>query len=266
MLAFSHIVRSALKNNRNFSTNYNTKTKEAIAGRVWTKLQIQNKKDLLRLRVQDLTMDLLEDVLDFNMNYFVKEEIFHKISGISEDPEAVKEYKEIISQVIMKPNYSTKVYIIDDYSNPNTGKIVAVSMMKIVSSHEDLNYNIQTKTEAVRRLLNIKSTCYKLFSIEDVKKMYNVDRYYEDTGLAIHPEYRSLGIINFENTLRRVTCREDNIRLIGAWVTMLTAQKAYQNNNYNTAFDISYKKLVSILGINFEGVPTMCKYMTLKLN
>ncbi|XP_059047198.1 uncharacterized protein LOC131842645 [Achroia grisella] len=230
-----------------------------------TKLQLKKSDGgILMLNIQNLSADLMESFLDFKMNYYVKEEIGHKIAGISEDPEAVREYREIISDILSHPSYITRVYMSDKEYHSHS-KIVAASMIKLIKSIEDVDDNIKAETKAVKRYIDILSIYNKLFGIEDIMKKYNINHYYEDLGMIVHPEYRKLGICYFEAEARRLMCKEHNIPLTGAWCTSGFAQKVCEKGNWDTAFEISYNKLGSLLGVDIQGVPSTCKYMAIKV-
>lgn len=49
-----------------------------------------------------------------------------------------------------------------------------------------------------------------------------------------------------------------------ALVTTLGSQKAAERDGWETAFEIPYEELGTILGVHFEDVPLMCKFMIAK--
>lgn len=56
---------------------------ESNSPRVWTKF-VRKKSDgtVLKFKIQDIPSDIFETVMDFNINYFVKDETFHKAAGM----------------------------------------------------------------------------------------------------------------------------------------------------------------------------------------
>ncbi|XP_052759378.1 uncharacterized protein LOC113513768 [Galleria mellonella] len=265
MSILKHLLRINSISNRGNLLSTSIANNIKSMNREINKLQLKRRDgSIVRLGIQYLSIDLMDLFLDLKMNYFVKEEIGHRIAGISEYPEAVKEYREILTNMFKHPSYITRIYTIDDEFNSKT-KIVAASMMKLIKSNEDSDDNIHANTKALRRYIDILSTYNKLFSIEDIMSMYNVDCYYEDLGMIVHPEYRTLGICHFEEEARRLMCKIHKIRLTGAWCTTRASQKICEERNWDTAFEISYKKLGSLLGVNIKDAPAMCKYMAIKI-
>ncbi|XP_031765367.2 uncharacterized protein LOC116412996 [Galleria mellonella] len=268
MFNIKRLVQFAFKNNKKIIIRKYTPNLKLKSDQICNKLMLRNSKDgsIIRLRIEDLSQDIFEEFLDFTMNYFVKEEITHKIAGIIKDPEAMKEYREISTEIFKSPSIITKLYIIDDETNCN-GKIVGASMTKLITSVEDTDDDIIAKTEAMKRYVHILTTFNKMYGIADVMRTYNVNCYLEDLGMIVHPEYRSIGIALFEEEARLLICKQLNIPLAGAWCTSRKSQKIGKERHWITAFETPYKKIESLLGISFDGIdiPPTCKYMVYKI-
>ncbi|XP_028159812.1 uncharacterized protein LOC114352414 isoform X2 [Ostrinia furnacalis] len=200
--------------------------------RVWRKFTVKSKDGELKLRIQDMPSDRLDDLNDIFLKYFVTEETSHKAAD--EDPEVV-------------------------------GEIIGASMTIVVKKddpEEDMNFtDKKTKTKEVAALFAIIDI---LFSKYDVMKDLNLDSFLDDRGVVINPKYRGLGIAQMFFNVRRQICHNLGIPLTGAWMTSAGSQKAAARDGWETVFEIPYEEFGKEAGVVFEDVPPSCKFMTAK--
>ncbi|XP_063825084.1 uncharacterized protein LOC135074648 [Ostrinia nubilalis] len=238
--------------------------------RVWRKFTVKSKDGELKLRIQDMPSDRLDDLNDIFLKYFVTEETSHKAAGIHKSEEALAESRELfvteMSTDIAKSPHNLIIIICCLDEDPEVvGEIIGASITTVAKKddpEEDMNFtDKKTKTKEVAAMFAIIDI---LFSKYDVMKDLNLDSFLDDRGVVINPKYRGLGIAQMFFNVRRQICHNLGIPLTGAWMTSAGSQKAAARDGWETVFEIPYEEFGKEAGVVFEDVPPSCKFMTAK--
>ncbi|XP_063825103.1 uncharacterized protein LOC135074665 isoform X2 [Ostrinia nubilalis] len=190
--------------------------------RVWRKFTVKSKDGELKLRIQDMPSDRLNDFIDICMKYFIPQETCNKTAVV--------------------------------------GEIIGASITKVDKKDDpERNLNFTTKTKEVGASFAIIS---KLISRYNALKDHKLDIFLNDRGVVVNPKYRGLGLAQMFFNVRRQICHDIGIPLTGAWMTAAGSQKAAARDGWETAYEMTYEDFGKETGIVFENVPPICKYMT----
>ncbi|XP_053607853.1 uncharacterized protein LOC128673789 [Plodia interpunctella] len=232
--------------------------------RIWSQIVMKNKKDgsIMNVKVQTVPKDRFEDFIDLKMNHFVKDEITYKVSGINDNPEAVKECRAVLKNMMSQRAVHIHGYFREDEAEHS--ELIGASSLILISKDDPLE-EITVKTKEMKRFFEIVRAWNLLYKYDEVFKRYGIDCFYQDAGLVIHPKYRLLGIAKYEALVRRLVCIAHGVPATGAWCTMLGSQRASTLDDWDTLFEMSYDELASRLGVQFNDPPPSCKYMAVKV-
>ncbi|XP_028176396.1 uncharacterized protein LOC114364427 [Ostrinia furnacalis] len=230
--------------------------------RIWRKFTVKSKDGELKLRIQDIPSDRLDDLIDVYMKYFAPEETCYKAAGIFKNEEALAELREFVTRMIndvAKSPHNLTICCLDE--DPEVvGEIIGASIT-IVDKKDDpeTNLNFTTKTKEVGVCFAIIS---KLISRYNALKDHKLDIFLNARGVVVNPKYRGLGLAQMFFNVRRQICHDIGIPLTGAWMTATGSQKAAARDGWETAYEMTHEDFGKETGIVFENVPPTFKYMT----
>ncbi|KAJ2946199.1 hypothetical protein O0L34_g5134 [Tuta absoluta] len=228
--------------------------------KVWSKFSAtRSDGTIVDLRIQDMPPDKFDEAIDFLMEHFVKHETLHVAAGIPKSPEALHECRGFVTEMMKDPSMHITICCLDDCDNVR--ELLGVNSISLTSEdEEDFDLTFQTKElENMFELMEVVHSSY------DVKKAQNVNLYYDDRGLAVHPNFTSLGIAREFFKVRALVCKEKGVPLTTACVTSLGSQKAAEKAYWKTAAEVPYATLEEKGAMPFEGAPMFIKIMFYKI-
>ncbi|XP_049868712.1 arylalkylamine N-acetyltransferase 1-like [Pectinophora gossypiella] len=233
--------------------------------RVWSRFTVTRKDGtVLKLRIQDMPSERANDVIDFNIEYFVKHEVFHKAAGVSDNPKALEECREFDSEMKLDETDHVTICCLDGPDGV-VGDLLGVSSMSY-STKDDEDFDIgdiEFKTEEMRKFFEFIDVQISLY---DTMKEQNVDKILDGRGMAVHPDYRGLGIATEFLKIRSTICKERNVPITVACMTSLGSQKAAERAGWETVFQVPFLDLEERLGVTFDGAPPYLKIMLARVS
>ncbi|CAH2234992.1 jg18991 [Pararge aegeria aegeria] len=222
-------------------------SENCVSCKTWTRFEAKQKDGSgFKLRMQDLPVDRKDDAIDFLINNYMNEEAFQVAAGIHKSEDAIQEYRSLLKNMFEDPKTSVVLCCVDE---PNVvGNILGLSIMGLEESTEKLKDFIEgldLKTEEMKRLFHI------LIVLEDYTDAKEFKTYYGGRGIAVHRDYRGLGLANEFVRVRKIICIEHKIPMTCAWMTAIGTQKAAEKNNWKTLLEISLEKMEIITGFSF---------------
>ncbi|XP_030024925.1 uncharacterized protein LOC115443601 isoform X2 [Manduca sexta] len=229
--------------------------------KVWSRFSVKAKDGkVLKLRIEAMTEDRREELMNLLINYFIPEESLHKSLGIPQKPDALAElietYKEFWSE---KPNQNLTICVSDDETETR-GELLGASLIAL-EAREDASKekpHYEPNTEEMKKFIEIYYVMAAKYNAFD---KYDFDKFYNGRGLVVHPKCRGLGIAQEFLRVRRLVCKENNIPMTGAWMTAYGTQKAAARDNWETVFEMNTEDYAKEVGIKFENVPPTFMYM-----
>ncbi|XP_045771528.1 uncharacterized protein LOC123871658 [Maniola jurtina] len=216
--------------------------------RTWVRFELKRKDDsVVKLRIQDLPLDRIDDATEFLLNNYMKEESFQVAAGIPKNEEAILENLKIKRSMLERPNISSVMCCLDDQDT--VGEIIGLSIMGLDKNSEKLKNivrGMEFKTKEIKNLFHI------LLVLEEYVGDKSFETYYGDRGLSVHPDYRGLGLANEFVRVRKLICIEHKVPMACAWMTAIESQKAAAKNNWKTLTEISPEELEKLTGLKFE--------------
>ncbi|RVE50543.1 hypothetical protein evm_004770 [Chilo suppressalis] len=214
----------------------------------------------VKLRIQDMPAESQMDVMDLFGNVYVKEEAVYKASGIYLNEESRAEVMQLFQKMTGVLQPLIMVCCLDDDTDA-VGKIVGASMMYLAEGIIDLS-KFQVETKELKKLFEIAANALYCY---DVVKEHKVDKYYEDLGIVVHPDFRRLGIAKEFVRTRRLICKLDDVSMTGAWMTAFGTQKAGESDRWETVYELTFDELSKRFDVVFKDTPPTCKYMVAKV-
>ncbi|XP_063375046.1 uncharacterized protein LOC134662703 [Cydia amplana] len=227
-----------------------------MSHRVWPTFQAtRNDGSLVKLRIQDLPENRIDEAVHLYIQYYIHDETLLKMAGISQNPKAVKEYELLISELIKDPA-SLSMICCEDDENSNVRQIVGVSMMSLITvERRDLFRKLQPETDEMRLYLQWEN----IFNFDLIKHMKDqqIDSYYDDIGLIVHPRFRKLGIATEFARARRWACVAQNVAAASAVVTSIGTKKIAKKDHWSTVKDFNLDDLGQRYGVTCEEGATV---------
>ncbi|RVE49568.1 hypothetical protein evm_005796 [Chilo suppressalis] len=214
----------------------------------------------VKLRIQDMPPEYLEAAIDIQNEYFTKEEPYHRAAGIYKNADAKAESRQLLMGYLHALKSHVDICCVDD--DPDVvGALAGVSAMYLTEGSEDFSM-LKGETKENMKLIEIWR---KTFHCYDVKKEQNVDKYYEDLFIVVHPDYRRLGIAKEFLKARRLICELDKVPMACSWMSALGTQKAGEADGWQTVVENSNEEIAKRFDVVFEDAPPTNKYMLVRV-
>ncbi|XP_063380323.1 uncharacterized protein LOC134666944 [Cydia fagiglandana] len=199
--------------------------------RVWSTFQATRKDgSLVKLRIQDLPENRIDDAVHLFIKYFIHDEKLMKMAGISRNPKAVKEYEVFICEFIKDPASLTMICC-EDEDDGNVREIVGVSLMSLTTvERQALFKKLQPETDEMRLYLQWEN----MFDSHKQLKKLQIASLYDDIGMIIHPRFRKMGIATEFARARRSACVAHNVAAAGALTTAVGTEKIAKKDHWDT--------------------------------
>ncbi|KAL4705128.1 hypothetical protein ACJJTC_005507 [Scirpophaga incertulas] len=210
---------------------------------------------VMKLRVQDMPPDRLEDVIALQNKHFLEDEPIHRATGLYRNPEAIGEYKAIF--LGLAEETPPHIVICCEDTTDEVGVLIGASVMTEATHMVDLT-KIPTHTKEVKKLFQMGINTFYTY---DACAKHNVDKFFDDVFIVVHTNYRRLGIARELVKTRRVACRDHNVPLAVAWMSALGTQKAGEADGWETVMEASYDEMAKKYDLIFDNAPPTSKLM-----
>lgn len=231
-----------------------------MASKVWsTFLARKSDGSQIKLRIEEMPSNRLDDVLNLFSVYAAKEDIFVKLLEIPKNPEAVKEMKQSTREMLNAGPHNIVICRPDDN---NSRDIIGASIVGITLAKDKLeDFQVPTKTKEMEKLWEYY---IKLYGLYDLCKAQSLTSYYDERGQVVIPGYVDIDIRKELLNVRRKICKENNVTVTGGWMHSKEAQEAAEADGWQTAYEVSREQLEKLLGISISGGPSLWKFMFAK--
>ncbi|XP_052740309.1 uncharacterized protein LOC112053381 [Bicyclus anynana] len=219
--------------------------------KIWSRFEAKKQDgSVIKLRIQSWQLQSKDDVYEFILKHFVSGEAIHKAAGITRNPEALKEYGELLDLHFKVAPLCAEVCCVDN-DGTTVDQILGVSMTQLMTNTqklEDITKELDLKTAEIQQLLHAAKVLEGY--LQPHISSYNT--FYFGRGLIVHPEYRKLGIANEFIKVRKLVCIANNVPMTCAGMSAVGSQKAAEKNNWKTFVDIPIDELEKNTGLVFE--------------
>ncbi|XP_055712604.1 uncharacterized protein LOC129807396 [Phlebotomus papatasi] len=155
--------------------------------RVWWRFKAKDPESgqTVDYRIEDLTEDRYDEVVDLMINYFVPDEIMSKSLGITNDEVSMAEMRSFWEESVP---YKLTLVCYREGSN----EICGLNVLEVVEEADTLANDLSSiKGQKFRSILSV---FVFLKQKGDVYRRYKVDKYLHGLGLLTLPKYRGCGI------------------------------------------------------------------------
>ncbi|XP_063628694.1 uncharacterized protein LOC134800150 [Cydia splendana] len=227
-----------------------------MSSKVWIRFEKQKRDGtLMRLRIQDLPLDRIEEATELMVRYFARDEPYRKATGFPNNPEALEEYRDYINKIFRDPASRNVMCCADtDEDEPD---IIGISSVAVATE----SYWDMTAGKGTEEAKKINAIFYDVSHSFDLLKEFNLSSYYSGKSLVVVPEYRGYGIAEKFLTVRRLMCGAHGIPMTAAWMSTFATQIAAEKGGWQTLCELDYADIAMRHGVSFEGVPPTNKYM-----
>ncbi|XP_001663020.2 uncharacterized protein LOC5576923 [Aedes aegypti] len=205
---------------------------------VWYTFQApdpDNDEQLVTYRVEDLTEDRFDDIIEHYKEYFVVDEPIYASRKTNEDETAMKEL-EGFWRWCLEQRLTIVCY------KEGSNEIVGANLLHMEQSDDKGNWDIfQSKT-----IQDVVKTHLYMTEQFDVFQRYNVDRYLTAYGLALNHRYRGRGIATEILKARVPICRAFDVRLSATNFTAVASQKAAEKAGFRNDFEVTYNDFANM--------------------
>ncbi|KXJ70640.1 hypothetical protein RP20_CCG022854 [Aedes albopictus] len=199
---------------------------------VWYTFQApdpDNDDQLVTYRVEDLTEDRYDDIIQHYRDYFVDDEPIYASRNTILDEMAMKELSDFW-RWCLEQRLTVVCY------KEGSAEIVGANLLHMEQSDDKGNWDIfQSKT-----IQDVVKAHLYMTEQFNVFQRYNVDRYLTAYGLALNRRYRGRGIATEILKARIPICRAFGVRLSATNFTAQASQKAAEKAGFRNDFEVSY--------------------------
>ncbi|CAG9786457.1 unnamed protein product [Diatraea saccharalis] len=189
----------------------------------------------VKLRIQDMPLEYLDAVVDMHSEYFTKDEPYHRAAGVYKSEHAKAESRELMKTALEHLQSHVDICCVDD--DPDViGELAGVSATHITNKTMDLG---------------------------DIQ---NVEKFYDDLFILVHPDFRRLGIAKEFVKNRRTVCKLENIAVTASWMSSWGTQKAGEQDGWQTVVVLCNEEIGKRFDVVFEDAPPTNKYMLTRVD
>ncbi|XP_075973764.1 uncharacterized protein LOC142975022 [Anticarsia gemmatalis] len=119
------------------------------------------------------------------------------------------------------------------------------------------------ETKELKKLIEMS---YVLDGNYNTMNVHKLDKFYDDRGIVVRPDYRGYGIALEFFKARRLICKEHGVTMTGAWMTAHGTQKSAQRDGWETVVTVDRDEFAKQMGVTYEPYsPTSIKYMLARI-
>ncbi|XP_058456518.1 uncharacterized protein LOC131433920 [Malaya genurostris] len=234
-----------------------TRPEKPAIPNVWYTFQAKDADSdhLVTYRVEDLTEDRHEDMIQHYLDNFLDDEPFCQNKQISKDELALKEMRSFYQWC-----FNERMTIVC-YKN-GSDEIIGGNLLHVKGYEKLADFDL--KSESIRDIILANDYMTDQFKIHE---HYGVDQYLTAYGLAINRCYRGRGIATEMLKARVPMCRTFGIKLTATNFTALGSQLAAAKAGFETNFEMSFEDFAK-LGprYSFPGIQSKSlKLMSLRI-
>ncbi|XP_061728797.1 uncharacterized protein LOC133533770 isoform X2 [Cydia pomonella] len=206
--------------------------------KVWDRFERTVDGGTMKFVVEDVSEAMWSTAVEFMLGNYIKEDVWWSTAGTARDPDAVQEYRVLLTSII-RQKMSLACFLAD---GDGTGHTLP-------------------KTEAGLLSLRMFAEAMKVPVIYD---KYGVGEYLMGAGLSVAPEYRRLGIATKLLTARIALSKSLGFRATGGIFTSEHGQQAAEKANYECLYTVPYKKFGKRCNIIFNSSTQDLKIYAIK--
>ncbi|XP_077299119.1 uncharacterized protein LOC143920220 [Arctopsyche grandis] len=226
---------------------------------VWSRFEkTTNDGKVLQLKIQDVTEDHYEGILELATTEFIRDEPWYSNTGFPDDSASVAIVREYMMKVVF-PQKVSVVCLLEDEDGSKL-KIVGFNYLGICCKNDIEDVGEFIKTQATTTLL-ILYEAYKAES-PNIFDKYNVESYLGAMGLFVKREYRGLRISTEILKARLPLCKAIGIGISNTIFTAIASQKSARKAGFEVDAVVSYDILRKATGLEFKNCLN-CEQMTL---
>ncbi|CAH2075355.1 unnamed protein product, partial [Iphiclides podalirius] len=215
--------------------------------KVWSEFERQVEDGrILNFVTKDIPEDMWKTAVEFMLGSYIKEDVWWMTAGTAEDPEAIQEYRVLLTSII-EQKMSLACFLTEQNGTGHT--LVGVNMC-MPQEKDRFVEHIPPKSNAGMLSLRMFSEATKFTEIYD---KYNVTNYLMGAGLSVAPAYRGLGIAVELLKARKTLAKELGFRVTGGIFTSVSSQKSAEKAGMECLFKISYKQFGERCEIEFNS-------------
>ncbi|KAI8428996.1 hypothetical protein MSG28_007585 [Choristoneura fumiferana] len=199
----------------------------------------------MKFVVEDISEAMWSTAVEFMLGNYIKEDVWWSTAGTARDPEAVQEYRVLLTSII-KQKMSVACFLAEGDGFGQT--LVGVNMCIPQKKGYFVDHN-PPKTKAGLLSLRMFAEAMKVPVIYD---KYGVGEYLMGTGLSVAPEYRRLGIATKLLMARIKLAKSLGIRATGGIFTSAAAQQVAEKAGMECLYSIPYIKFGKRCNIQFN--------------
>ncbi|XP_013178217.1 PREDICTED: uncharacterized protein LOC106125526 [Papilio xuthus] len=218
-----------------------------IYPKVWSEFERQaDDGRILNFSIEDVPEDTWKSAVEFMLGSYIKEDVWWKTAGTAEDPEAIQEYRVLLTSII-EQKMSLACFLT---APEGAGRTLVGVNMCMPQEKDRFVEHVPPKSKAGILSLRMFSEATKFTVIYD---KYDVNAYLMGAGLSVTPEYRGLGIAVELLKARKALAKELGFKVTGGIFTSDSAQKSAEKADMECLFKISYKQFGEQCDIEFDS-------------
>ncbi|XP_075973763.1 uncharacterized protein LOC142975021 [Anticarsia gemmatalis] len=229
--------------------------------KVWSKFS-GSKDPSKKFKIVVAPLDRVQELAEFMANYFVKEENNFRASGVPNSEEALKEYRDYMTQQLNNGAYHAVVCCVDNGNDEEIGDFVGASVTWRTTKDACVE-KFQVKAKEYQKFMQLSAGMKTYY---DITVKHKQDKYYIDRGIAVHPDYRGYGIAQEFLKVRRMECKEHGVPLTGAWMSAFGTQKAGRRDGWEIVCTIDRHEFITKFdAMHDPNTPPTIEFMIYKI-
>ncbi|XP_073983353.1 uncharacterized protein [Rhodnius prolixus] len=209
----------------------------------------------LRFKIQTITPDLIDDVLQHMFTHFLTREPITTYDHLLEDEQSVSSYTRFWRKTLLTGESMVALEERDD----DIVNIVGVNITTVADKHRNDNevYEGKVFDKVLKAVMN-------LTEIGNVYKTYDLDSYLTAYGLSVHSDYHGYNIGLRLLETREVLCQELGLKATATVFSNKVAQYLAAKAGYRTLAEQSFQTMEIDGQIAYPGVDGSLKLMGIK--
>uniref|UniRef100_T1HX63 N-acetyltransferase domain-containing protein n=3 Tax=Rhodnius TaxID=13248 RepID=T1HX63_RHOPR len=187
---------------------------------------------ILKYRIQTVTPELIDDVVDLMFTHFLPREPLSSYLGVHKDAKTL-DHIDLVWRKLLEDGVA--LVALEDVDNGNV-KIIGANIVTIsekdkedLEELEDRNFN--------KILIVLKEVTNRA----NIFEKYNIDRYLSAFGLTVHADYHGHQIGYRLLAARRDLCAKLGLTVTGTAFTAQNSQHLAKKAGFETLAEIVYK-------------------------
>ncbi|CAB3229883.1 unnamed protein product [Arctia plantaginis] len=226
--------------------------------KIWSKFSTTKESGTLNFQIVEAPKDRIEDVAELIVNHFMTGEAISKAAGISKSDESIAEYKQLLLELLQDKDKHIVICCLDN-DNGTVGEIIGASLMRLITKDKPEELKVQLKSKELQKLVDILKGLEEMY---DMISEQGVEKFYDDRGVVVHPNYRRCGICYELVKTRRLICQKLGVPLTAALMTAYATQKAAERDGWETVFEYNFEEIGKLFNVTFDkNDPPIAKLM-----